>query len=71
MYKYGFTEAAFNFQDNNFGKGGVGGDPVEMEVQNGEDTDNADFAVRVVALTVLITIAHPLPWFIPDQTPPE
>ncbi|KAK1219521.1 hypothetical protein PQX77_017754 [Marasmius sp. AFHP31] len=26
LYLYGFTESAFNFQNDNFGKGGVGGD---------------------------------------------
>jgi len=25
-YQYGFTEAAFKFQNDNFGKGGAGGD---------------------------------------------
>ncbi|KAF8886750.1 Fungalysin metallopeptidase-domain-containing protein [Infundibulicybe gibba] len=29
-YKYGFTEESFNFQINNFGKGGLGDDPVEV-----------------------------------------
>ena len=33
-YLYGFTEAAFNFQENNFGKGGVGNDRVEVSVQD-------------------------------------
>ncbi|KAG8967234.1 hypothetical protein FRB90_010900, partial [Tulasnella sp. 427] len=43
LYKYGFTEEAFNFQDDNFGKGGEGGDAVEMYVQ-APGTDNANFA---------------------------
>ncbi|TEB21336.1 hypothetical protein FA13DRAFT_1800068, partial [Coprinellus micaceus] len=33
-YRYGFTEAAFNFQDDNFGKGGSGNDRVLMSVQD-------------------------------------
>ncbi|KAF8886738.1 Fungalysin metallopeptidase-domain-containing protein [Infundibulicybe gibba] len=33
-YRYGFTESAFNFQSNNFGKGGVGNDPVTISVQS-------------------------------------
>ncbi|RDB18741.1 Extracellular metalloproteinase mep [Hypsizygus marmoreus] len=43
-YRYGFTESAFNFQDNNFGNGGVGGDSVLMSVQDASGTNNANFA---------------------------
>ncbi|KAG8937225.1 hypothetical protein FRC00_006965 [Tulasnella sp. 408] len=43
LYNYGFTEAAFNFQDDNYGKGGAGSDWVEMQVQ-APGTDNANFA---------------------------
>jgi len=43
-YKYGFTEAAFNFQTNNFGKGGKGNDRVTISVQDSAGTDNADFS---------------------------
>ncbi|KAI0045234.1 hypothetical protein FA95DRAFT_1495706 [Auriscalpium vulgare] len=42
-YRYGFTEAAFNFQTNNFGKGGKGSDRVTVSVQDSAGTDNADF----------------------------
>ncbi|TFK68006.1 metalloprotease MEP2 [Pluteus cervinus] len=34
FYRYGFTEVAFNFQDDNFGKGGQGGDAVRLSVQD-------------------------------------
>ncbi|KAK7032139.1 hypothetical protein VNI00_013313 [Paramarasmius palmivorus] len=44
FYKYGFTEDAFNFQTENFGKGGVGGDPVYMIVQDESRINNAFFA---------------------------
>jgi hypothetical protein len=44
LYRHGFTEAAGNFQANNFGKGGLGSDPVNAEVQDGSGTDNANFA---------------------------
>ncbi|KIY64881.1 hypothetical protein CYLTODRAFT_401264 [Cylindrobasidium torrendii FP15055 ss-10] len=44
LYKYGFTEEAFNFQDDNFGNGGEGGDPVLISVQSSDGTDNANFA---------------------------
>ncbi|KAJ7477392.1 Fungalysin metallopeptidase-domain-containing protein [Mycena latifolia] len=43
-YRYGFTEAAFNFQTNNFGKGGAGNDRVTISVQNSAGIDNADFS---------------------------
>ncbi|KAF9457871.1 Fungalysin metallopeptidase-domain-containing protein [Collybia nuda] len=43
-YRYGFTESAFNFQKNNFGKGGKGNDRVLMSVQDASGTNNADFA---------------------------
>ncbi|KIO23277.1 hypothetical protein M407DRAFT_78274, partial [Tulasnella calospora MUT 4182] len=44
MYKYGFTEAAYNFQDDNYGKGGVGNDRVQMQVQAESGVNNANFA---------------------------
>jgi extracellular elastinolytic metalloproteinase len=44
LYRHGFNEAAGNFQGNNFGKGGRGGDPVQAEAQDGGGTDNANFA---------------------------
>jgi len=43
-YRYGFTEATFNFQQNNFGKGGVGNDPVTASIQDSAGINNADFA---------------------------
>lgn len=43
-YRYGFTESAFNFQQNNFGKGGRGNDRVEISVQDARGTNNAQFA---------------------------
>jgi extracellular elastinolytic metalloproteinase len=44
LYQHGFTEAAGNFQTNNFGKGGLGNDPVNAEAQDGGGTNNANFA---------------------------
>lgn len=43
-YKFGFTEAAGNFQTNNYGKGGAGNDHVLAEAQDGSGTDNANFS---------------------------
>jgi len=42
-YRYGFTEQAFNFQSNNFGKGGEGGDPVLVSVHNNKMRNGAGF----------------------------
>lgn len=44
LYQLGFTEAAGNFQDNNFGRGGLGADYVRAEVQDSGGTNNANFA---------------------------
>lgn len=44
LYHAGFTEAAGNFQQDNFGNGGAGGDPVLAEAQDGGGTDNANFS---------------------------
>ena len=43
QYQYGFDEAAGNFQTNNYGKGGLGGDAVRAEAQDGSGTNNANF----------------------------
>ncbi|TFK62340.1 hypothetical protein BDN72DRAFT_395354 [Pluteus cervinus] len=43
-YRYGFTEAAYNFQNNNFGKHGKGNDRVQISVQDDSGMDNANFA---------------------------
>ena len=42
-YQYGFTEAAGNFQENNYGNGGAGSDSVNAEAQDGSGTCNANF----------------------------
>jgi len=42
-YLYGFDEASGNFQENNYGNGGTGGDSVNAEVQDGGGTCNANF----------------------------
>jgi subtilisin-like proprotein convertase family protein len=43
-YLLGFTEAAGNFQTNNFGNGGAGNDEVQQDVQDGSGLNNANFA---------------------------
>ncbi|MFY2560489.1 M36 family metallopeptidase [Corallococcus terminator] len=43
QYQYGFDEQAGNFQVNNHGRGGWGGDDVRAEAQDGGGLDNANF----------------------------
>jgi|GEM_PF-1939125 len=43
-YGLGFTEAAGNFQVNNFGRGGIGNDAVQADAQDGSGTNNANFS---------------------------
>ncbi|MEZ5380144.1 MAG: M36 family metallopeptidase [Acidimicrobiales bacterium] len=43
LYSLGFDEASGNFQTNNYGRGGLGGDPVRAEAQNGGALNNANF----------------------------
>ncbi|MDO7848788.1 M36 family metallopeptidase [Hymenobacter sp. M29] len=43
LYQYGFTEASGNFQTDNQGRGGVGGDYVQAEAQDGLGVNNANF----------------------------
>lgn len=44
MYRYGFTEENFNFQDDNLGNDGEAGDPVQISVHDITGTDNAQFS---------------------------
>jgi hypothetical protein len=44
FYAYGFDEVAGNFQENNYGNGGVGSDPVNADAQDGTGFNNANFA---------------------------
>ena len=43
-YIYGFNEQWWNFQTNNYGRGGVGNDEVQADAQDGGGTNNANFA---------------------------
>jgi extracellular elastinolytic metalloproteinase len=43
-YAYGFDEPAGNFQQNNYGNGGMGNDFVNAEAQDGGGTNNANFS---------------------------
>jgi hypothetical protein len=43
LHVYGFDEAGGNFQENNYGNGGLGNDSVDAEAQDGSGTCNANF----------------------------
>ncbi|MDX2360761.1 MAG: T9SS-dependent M36 family metallopeptidase [Crocinitomicaceae bacterium] len=42
-YQYGFDEASGNFQENNYGNGGIGTDYVIADAQDGSGMNNANF----------------------------
>lgn len=44
LYSIGFTEALWNFQQDNFGKFGAANDAVSLQVQDGSGTNNANFS---------------------------
>ncbi len=43
-YHYGFDDPSGNFQVNNYGRGGSGNDEVNADAQDGNGTNNANFA---------------------------
>lgn len=44
LYKRGWVESSFNFQHNNFGRGGLGNDRVSSEGQDSSGVNNANFS---------------------------
>ena len=42
-YQYGFDEVSGNFQQHNYGRGGLAGDPVQADVHDGAGRNNANF----------------------------
>jgi len=57
-YQYGFTEKTFNFQTDNFSKGGSGNDRVLMSVQDASGTNNANFATPPEYVLPLLFLFH-------------
>lgn len=47
LYRYGFDEPSGNFQASNMGRGGLGGDYVMADNQDGSGTNNANFSTPV------------------------
>lgn len=43
LWFHGFDEISGNFQRNNYGNGGIGGDPVMADAQDGSGINNANF----------------------------
>ncbi len=44
LYALGFTEAAGNFQSNNFARGGLGNDALQADAQDGSGSNNANMS---------------------------
>jgi extracellular elastinolytic metalloproteinase len=44
FYRHGFDESAGNFQTNNYGRGGSGGDAIMADAQDAASTNNASFS---------------------------
>ncbi len=44
VYRFGFTELARNFQNDNFGRGGLGGDRLSAQAQDCSGINNANFS---------------------------
>jgi hypothetical protein len=51
LYDLGFTEAAGNFQINNFGRGGLGNDALQADAQDGSGTNNANMSTPPDGMT--------------------
>ncbi len=43
LYELGFTEAAGNYQKDNFGRGGLGDDAIQADAQDGSGVNNSNF----------------------------
>lgn len=64
LYSLGFDEAAGNFQNDNFGRGGLGNDRIRAECQDGTATDNANFVTPpdgIPARMQMSTFSFPAP----------
>ena len=56
LYELGFDEASGNFQSDNFGRGGAGGDPVRVDVEDGGATNNAYFSTAPDGIAARMTL---------------
>ncbi|KAK1232800.1 hypothetical protein PQX77_004081 [Marasmius sp. AFHP31] len=58
LYRYGFTESTYNFQNTNFGKGAKEHDRMLMFVQHSAGTDNANIAVPPEYVFMVLLALH-------------
>jgi cysteine-rich repeat protein len=74
LHHHGFDEPAGNFQQNNYGHGGAGSDPVQADGLDGADVDNANFATppdgSAPRMQMFLWNQSPTPRLI-VQTPPS
>ena len=63
-YLYGFNEEAGNYQDNNYGGGGMDGDYVRAEGNDGNGEDNAVFSISADGVRGRMTMFR---WNTPGQ----
>ena len=68
LYGYGFDEVSGNFQANNYGRGGLGGDYVRAEAQDGGGTNNANFSTPTEP-TATGAVPRMQMYLWPSQTP--
>ncbi|MFN0151091.1 MAG: M36 family metallopeptidase [bacterium] len=57
LYEHGFDEAAGNFQENNYGRGGVAGDAVLVEVQEGAFTNGVTVSTPIDGVAPRLQLA--------------
>ena len=72
-YQYGFDEAAGSFQENNYGRGGLGSDSVDAQAQDGSGTNNANFGTPPDGSNPRMQMfvwTNPFSQFVTVNTPP-
>jgi hypothetical protein len=66
FYDLGFTEAAGNMQNNNFGRGGLGGDALQADAQDAGALTQGPYSLPVpdgyVPRIVMANMTGPRPW---------
>ena len=58
MYHYGFDEVSGNFQEDNYGRGGLGGDPIQAQSQDGSGFSDANFSTPIEGTDYLQEIKY-------------
>ena len=66
-YLYGFTEVTFNFQNDNFGKGGKGNDRAQISVQVATSPNQGE-PNKTLMTTYTLTALQPLSLPLPSKT---